>query len=169
MLEDLKTDQELIKRAVQKVVPNALFTIAKNKGEFLEKIKWVKPDVILADYTLPDYNGLEALLYVKEHLPMVPFIFVTGSLNDEIKAANAIMKGASSYILKDNLGALTETLEEIIIDSEAKIAVMQEKEKKRNRNKMLLQKLQVMLDQTSPFPEKDTIEGVLNEILEVSQ
>ncbi|MEM0993166.1 MAG: response regulator [Bacteroidota bacterium] len=74
-------------------------------------------DLILTDYNLPDYNGLEALLVSKEKMPQVPFVFVTGTLNDEEKVAQAVLRGASGYILKDNLKEIEERLNPIIQQS----------------------------------------------------
>jgi len=97
ILEDQKTDQELVKRQVLKFNSNATFTISNNQESFLEKIEWLKPDLILADYNLPDMSGLDALLYAKEKLPEIPFIFVTASLGNQEYVAETILKGADVY------------------------------------------------------------------------
>lgn len=166
LLEDLRTDQILIQRAIQKAAPNAIFTIANNREEFLEKLNWARPDIILSDYNLPNYNGLDALLYIKENLPYVPFVFVTGCLNDEEQIAQTILRGASDYILKDNLSKLTDKLEEIIAQASARLAAESEIQKKRDAKQMLLQKLQGVLNQAAPFPEKQALKEILAQILE---
>lgn len=50
-------------------------------------------------------------------MPQVPFVFVTGTLNDEEKVAQAVLRGASGYILKDNLKEIEERLNPIIQQS----------------------------------------------------
>lgn len=146
ILEDYPTDLELIKRQVKRTWPDAIFATAQSKEEFLEKLQWFNPDIILADYNIPNSNGLEILLYAREHLPKTPFIFVTGALDDEEKAAEAILRGASGYVLKDNLEKLTEKLREvwahyIILESEREL------KKKRHQNNLFnLQKAIALLD-----------------------
>ena len=80
ILEDRKVDQELVRKQVLKYRQDSVFLIADNRDTFLEKIDWFLPNLILADYNLPGFTGLDALVYVKEHKPFVPFIFVTGGL-----------------------------------------------------------------------------------------
>ena len=106
MLEDTKTDEVLVKRQLLIAAPNCIISVARNKADFMEKLEWSVPDLIISDYNLPDMNGLEALLYVREKFALLPFIFVTGALNSEEQAAEAILHGASGYVLKDNLKQL---------------------------------------------------------------
>lgn len=165
MLEDLKTDQELIKRGVMKVAPQAVFIIAETQKEFEDKINWVDPDLILADYNIPGYNGLEALLLVREKISHVPFVFVTGSLNDEEKVAEAILKGASGYILKGDLSVLPNKIEQVILREEEKFKKKELKMQQKRRKKLLLQKLDALIRDANGFSKKTEAEGILQEIL----
>jgi CheY-like chemotaxis protein len=81
ILEDQQLDLELNKRQVRKYRPDVLFAVARNRTEFREKLVDFQPDIVLSDYNLPDMNGLDALLYVREYLDGTPFIFITGVLN----------------------------------------------------------------------------------------
>lgn len=167
MLEDLKTDQELIKRGVLKVAPEAVFIIASNQEEFEDKINWVGPDIILADYNIPGYNGLEALLLVREKIPHVPFVFVTGSLNDEEKVAETILKGASGYILKGNLSELPAKVEQVILGEQARFKEKEAMVERQRRKKLLLQKLDALLKNSSEFPNRPEAVKITEEILEI--
>lgn len=164
LLEDLKTDIELIKRQVQKVAPKAIFTIATNKQEYEERIDWGIPDIILSDYNLPSYNGLEALLLAKEKMPHVPFVFITGMLNNEEQVAQTILKGAAGYILKDNLKEIPKKLPLIIEQVRAKQEKEEQKRKQQRQKEVLLQKITELLKKTDEFLYKDEIQGALNEI-----
>ncbi|MGB3546553.1 MAG: response regulator [Saprospiraceae bacterium] len=113
ILEDTNSDIELIKRQLRKNFDDILFAVAHDRKEFDDKISWFDPDLILADYRLPDMNGLEALLHVREHMPGTPFIFLTGALSDEEKVAEAVLKGASGYLLKDNLTDLPAVINKV--------------------------------------------------------
>jgi len=63
------------------------------------------PDLILADFNLPDIDGLTALALKRELCPEVPFIFVSGSLGEEV-AVESLHNGATDFVLKDSLGRL---------------------------------------------------------------
>lgn len=164
LLEDMKTDQELVKRQVLKVAPKSMFTIADSHASFYEKITWMKPDVVISDYNLPDINGLEALIHIRSILPNVPFIFVTGALSNDEKAANAILHGASGFILKEHLKALPEKLEEILTASERESKQLQEQAERERTNKILLQKAYQILQQSEDFTNKSTVLEALSQI-----
>lgn len=168
MLEDLKTDQELIKRGVLKAAPEAVFIIASNREEFEDKLNWVVPDLILGDYNIPGYNGLEALLLVREKIPHVPFIFVTGSLNDEQKVAETILKGASGYILKERLSELPERVEQVLRQEESRFKEREVLIQQKKRKQLLLQKLEAILKNSSDFPAKSEALEIMQEVLQIT-
>lgn len=147
ILEDLKTDLELLKRQVLKYNDKSTFTVANNRATFFEKIEWMQPDIILSDYELGDFNGLEALLYVKQHMPDVPFIFVSGTLNDEEKVAKTILDGASGFVIKQNLKRLPVVLKEVIDENNARLKALREKAEAERQQKMLVAKLEAKIIQ----------------------
>ena len=61
-------------------------------------------EIILADYSLPDFDGLTALRIAKDRYPDMPFIFVSGVVGEEF-ATDALRQGATDYVLKRNLFA----------------------------------------------------------------
>ncbi|HEV7254896.1 MAG TPA: HWE histidine kinase domain-containing protein [Mesorhizobium sp.] len=67
-------------------------------------------DVILADYQLPSFDGLQALRIAHEKVPHTPFIFVSGTLGEE-RAIESLKKGATDYVLKQNLSRLAPAVE----------------------------------------------------------
>ncbi|MCK9627424.1 MAG: response regulator [Bacteroidales bacterium] len=90
---------------------------------YLNAIDTYKPDIILSDYNLPNFNGMEALKIRNELLPGSPFILITGSINEET-AVNSLKSGADDYILKDNLRRLNSA----IMNALDQKRVMREKE-----------------------------------------
>src|SRR5258705_7117846 len=109
MLEDTQEDVYLIERELKQ--SGIIFTstvVATGEG-FKQLLYEMKPDVILADHSLPQFNSIEALKmhqqYELETNMAVPFILVTGSVSEEF-AAQCIKSGAEDYILKDRLKRL---------------------------------------------------------------
>ena len=110
MLEDSPTDAEIIQRYLVKKKPDIQFCLVTGRPAFLQALERFKPDLILADNALPQFNGSEALQLVREKTPDIPFILVTGSMTDEF-AAHIIKSGADDYILKDRLTRLPDAIE----------------------------------------------------------
>ena len=159
----MPVDLELVKRQVRKFNPNVLFAVAKHRAEFQEKVVMFQPDIVLSDYNLPDMNGLEALLYVREHLDSTPFVFITGILNDEEKVAEAILTGASGYLLKDNLRNLPELLTAVVKQNEQAMAQREIEWERRRSNQIKLRKSIAMLRQAN-LPGSDEIALSLQEV-----
>lgn len=166
LIEDNHHDQELVKGKIKKAFPNSVFTVAKNKSTFLEKVKWAIPDLIVSDYHLPDYNGLNALLFSKEHLPEVPFLLISGPLNNKEAIASTILNCASAYVLKENLDTLPDKLLKIYSDNKHKKALQQKKKEGTRRLFLHLQKAKSLLD-SSPvaFEKKSKISAEIEEAL----
>jgi diguanylate cyclase (GGDEF)-like protein/PAS domain S-box-containing protein len=105
ILEDVVNDAELVQRELRKA--NITFTAkcVKQKDAFLEALRDFMPDIILSDYSLPQFNALGALALMKEQALEIPFILVTGSLTEEV-AVSCMKEGAYDYILKSSLKRL---------------------------------------------------------------
>lgn len=70
-------------------------------------------DVILADYSLPDFDGMRALSLAQEISPTTPFIFVSGTIGEEI-AIDALRRGASDYVFKSQLDKLVPSMQRAV-------------------------------------------------------
>jgi PAS domain S-box-containing protein len=105
ILEDTATDAELIEDELRK--ERILFSskLVETKEAFVREVKDLQPDIILADYSLPQFDGMTALKIVRKMAPAIPFIVVTGSINEET-AVECIKAGAVDYVLKGNLTRL---------------------------------------------------------------
>ena len=79
------------------------------------------PDLVLSDYHLPSFDGLEALSIVTKGAPDVPFILVTGALGEE-RAVEILKSGATDYVLKDRLSRLPHAVLRAIREADAKAA-----------------------------------------------
>ena len=113
MLEDLVEDADFIKRQLTRDKVQFVSEQVDTKDEFENAIKVFKPDVILSDHSLPQFDSLSALRIVKEKHPHIPFILVTGSVSEEF-AVKCIKNGAEDYVLKSNLVRLPSVIESAI-------------------------------------------------------
>ena len=109
ILEDEVSDAELL--LIQLEESGFAFDCrwARNKREFTTYLAEYPADIILSDYSLPGFTGLEALSQVRSKQPFTPFIVVTGTLGEE-KAVETILNGATDFLLKEHLANLSVTM-----------------------------------------------------------
>lgn len=105
LVEDEAYDAELNSREIKKVLPRCKINIVDNKKDFKSMLRDFSPDIIVSDYNLPTFDGLSALKIAKEDNPLIPFIIVTGSINEDT-AVECMKAGANDYVLKDSLKRL---------------------------------------------------------------
>jgi len=105
MVEDLATDAQLIERELRKANIDFVSKRVESKEAFLKTLTEFQPDIVLSDFSLPQFSGLEALRLLKENGHDVPFILITGSLTEEV-AVECMKEGAHDYILKTSLKRL---------------------------------------------------------------
>jgi len=105
MLEDTPTDAELIERELRKTGITFTSKCVETRDAFVRALEEFRPDIVLSDYKLPDFDGLAALEIVQRDHPEVPVVMVTGALAD-IEAVELIHAGAKDYVLKDRLARL---------------------------------------------------------------
>lgn len=106
LLEDNLDDIELELHEMHRARLDVEHDVARTKKEFLEKVVRFSPDIILADYALPDITGIEAINLVKQMGIDVPVILLTGDGNETV-AVDSLRLGAVDYILKKNITGLS--------------------------------------------------------------
>ena len=112
LVEDSPTQSLSISYALQST-GHTVYT-ASDAEEGLLRLGEHPPDIVLTDLNLPGMSGLELLNIVRERLPHLPVILMTGEGNESV-AANALSNGAASYVAKDrSMGALLETIDRIV-------------------------------------------------------
>jgi signal transduction histidine kinase len=104
-LEDCAADAELVRSLVHQEWPGAEITLSRDRTEFQTALDRGAFDIILSDHTLPTFDGFEALTLAQRITPDVPFILLSGAI-DERLAIQAVRAGAADYILKDRMGRL---------------------------------------------------------------
>ncbi|HEV2177660.1 MAG TPA: response regulator [Terriglobia bacterium] len=105
MVENEPADVELCVRELEKAGLSVAHDIVQTREAFLERVRSQHYDVVLADFNLPGWDGIDALACLKQEGLDTPFILVTGTLGEEA-AVECIKKGATDYLLKDRLARL---------------------------------------------------------------
>jgi PAS domain S-box-containing protein len=142
-VEDVATDMELAIRELRN--ENVKFTSLRveSRKEFLEQLEEFRPDIVISDYSMPAFNGLEALELTLQYAPGVPVILFTGSINEET-AVSCMKAGATDYVLKDKLKRLPFAVREALAQKE----VVREKEKAEKALKDSEERYRIFLDST---------------------
>jgi diguanylate cyclase (GGDEF)-like protein/PAS domain S-box-containing protein len=104
-IEDSKVDVELTVLELDQDGFDVSWERVELEGDVKQALSLRRPQVILADFSMPGFSGMEALRLARVTAPDVPFIFVSGTIGEE-RAIEAIRLGATDYVLKDNLRRL---------------------------------------------------------------
>jgi PAS domain S-box-containing protein len=130
LLEDDPLDADL---CLRKLESSGLSFSIKNIGspeEFKLEISSNKYDIVLGDYRMPEWTGLEAVRWLRASGYSTPFILVTGTLGDEL-AVECIREGANDYVLKDKMERLPFALLRAV--EETKLRVERDKSERERR------------------------------------
>jgi PAS domain S-box-containing protein/putative nucleotidyltransferase with HDIG domain len=104
-VEDLPSDVELAERELRHEGLSFTSLRVETKEAYLAALQEFRPDVIISDYALPTFDGMQALKLSLERDPLLPFIVSTGSMNEDTAAA-CMKAGATDYIIKEHITRL---------------------------------------------------------------
>jgi CheY-like chemotaxis protein len=108
-LEDNPLDAQLISTLVQQEHPTCEIVGASSLKVFQAVLAQQEFDLILSDYSGPDFDGLTTLGYCRETCPEIPFIFVSGTIGEDA-AIDSLLGGATDYVLKQRLKRLSPAI-----------------------------------------------------------
>ena len=110
LVEDHAEDAEILLREMRLRGLNVDGRRVDTPREYEEALALFEPDLILSDYTLPGFDGTEALRIARSTRPDTPFIFVSGTIGEE-RAIQALKQGAVDYVLKESRARLVPAIE----------------------------------------------------------
>jgi PAS domain S-box-containing protein len=123
-LEDDPSDAQLLEWELERSGIPFVSKRVDNRDAFMHELLSSPPDLILSDYSLPGFDGMEALHLLKQYHPHIPFIVVTGAINEET-AVECIKSGAEDYVIKDRPRRLAQAVQGAMV----KRMAMEEKAK----------------------------------------
>src|SRR5262249_27484938 len=118
LLEDRPSDAELLLYELRRAGFDVTSQRVDREEDYLAALD-PSLDIILADYTLPQFDGLTALRHLQERGLDVPFIAVTGMQSEEA-AVQCMREGASDYLLKDRLGRLGQAVSHALAEKQVR-------------------------------------------------
>jgi CheY-like chemotaxis protein len=140
LVEDSIADAELSLQALRQHGYNVSADVVRNAEDFTERLSKATYDVILSDYALPAWNGLDALDQLNKLAQDIPFILVTGAL-DDATVAKIIDLGADDYVLKDGLNRLPLAVRRVLREKR----LLDERKRATEERERLIRKLQETL------------------------
>src|SRR5687767_3528348 len=150
LIEDDPNDAILLGRELQRAGISHQAQRVENREEFVRELDAQLPDVILSDHGLPQFDGFSALAIAKEKCPDVPFLFVTGSLGEEM-IIETLRRGATDYVLKHRLAKLVPAVER----------AMREAEERRRRKAAEAERERLIAELTEALAKVKTLTGLL--------
>jgi signal transduction histidine kinase/CheY-like chemotaxis protein len=123
LLEDSPLDAELAVARLEKAGLALEVSYASDRATYFEQLQAREYDLILADYALPDFDGLAALEAARALSPHLPFIFISGRVGEEV-AIETLQRGATDYVLKQRLERLVPAVTRALKDAEEHAARM---------------------------------------------
>jgi diguanylate cyclase (GGDEF)-like protein/PAS domain S-box-containing protein len=115
-IEDTPDDAELAVRNLAKEGFDIKWERVDNEKDLRKILAGWQPDIILSDYSMPGFSGRAALQVCQEVVPEIPFIFLSGTIGEEL-AIESLHEGATDYVLKENMRRLSTSVNRALNDS----------------------------------------------------
>lgn len=164
-LEDETGDAQLVQDILAADGIECELKHVKTEAEFRAALHQEGIDVVLADYNLPSFDGLTALNITRERDPELPFIFVSGTLGEEI-AIEALKIGATDYVLKQRLSRLVPAVRRALREAEEIAERKRAEEATRESQRQLArerERLQLVLDFTNTVAANLELQQIFQE------
>jgi signal transduction histidine kinase len=136
MLEDDPADAELTRFTLRKGGLQVYVRRVETRADFLAELEEHPPALILSDYSLPGFDGNEALDLARQKCPETPFIFVTGTMGEEV-AIETLKRGATDYVLKTRLSRLVPAVHRALREAQERTQRRRAEEQLRHSHEQL--------------------------------
>ncbi|HXB53988.1 MAG TPA: response regulator [Vicinamibacteria bacterium] len=129
-LEDNPTDSELVGLALREAGLDWDVVRVESRDAFVAALEQGGFNAVVSDYSLPSFNGLEALRETRKRRPELAFLFFTGTLGEE-RAVEALKAGATDFVAKERRDRLAPALQRAVKEAEERSARRQAEEQYR--------------------------------------
>ena len=152
IVEDVANDAELAAYELRRNGLACAVQRVETEPDYLHALQAFAPDLILCDFTLPRFDGMTALTLAHERYPELPFIFLSGTIGEDI-AVESLKQGATDYVLKTNLSRLAPAVRRALDQAEDRRrtrAAERELESMRDRTNSIFNSLRDVVWSVSP-------------------
>ena len=119
LVEDSADDADLLLRELKRAGYEPVHERVWSADGIMSALSRSEWDLVISDHGMPAFSGTEALLIVREHAPDTPFIFVSGSIGEDVAVA-AMRAGAQDYVMKGNIRRLAPAIGRELKESESR-------------------------------------------------
>jgi diguanylate cyclase (GGDEF)-like protein len=135
-VEDQQADADLALHQLKRAGIAFEWKRVETEASLIAALDGFDPNLILSDFSLPQFDGMSALRIATERAPDVPFVFVSGTIGEE-RAINALRAGAVDYVLKENLARLVPAVRRALSEAAAKAERVRQEEQIARLNRVL--------------------------------
>ena len=135
-VEDQKADAERAIHQLKRAGMACDWRRVETEQSLLDSLDEFSPNLILSDFSLPQFDGLSALRISREKAPLVPFVFLSGTIGEE-RAIQALRAGAVDYVLKENMARLAPAIRRAIDEAAARAEQSRQQEQIARLNRVL--------------------------------
>lgn len=117
LVEDSPDDALLLMRAIRRGGYEPECTRVASAEEMAQALDQQSWDIVISDYVIPGFGGMEALTLFRDRELDIPFILISGHIGEEI-AVSALKAGADDYIMKDRMARLVPAIDRAMVEAE---------------------------------------------------
>ncbi|MDZ7762068.1 MAG: response regulator [Desulfovermiculus sp.] len=140
-VEDVATDVEMARRELKKERIAFIDRVVDTEKDFEQALAVFQPDLIISDYAMPAFDGMRALTMARAQFDHIPFIVLTGSMNEET-AVSCMKAGADDYVIKEKIKRLPFAVQEVL----DKVQMAKEKERAENQLRESEEKYRILVE-----------------------
>src|SRR6266853_1962921 len=117
--EDSETDAELVQRELKRGGLDFQSRRVQTEPDFRRELDEFRPDLVISDFSMPQFSGRTALAIARESRADIPFIFISGTIGENV-AVDMMKAGANDYVMKNNLARLLPALQRELREAEVR-------------------------------------------------
>src|SRR6267154_1119645 len=121
LAEDSLNDAELVVRELTRGGLDFQNRRVQTEPDFRRELHEFQPHLVISDFSMPQFNGREALAIARESKADIPFIFISGTIGENV-AVDMMKAGANDYVMKNNLARLLPALQRELREAEVRRA-----------------------------------------------
>ncbi|WP_292593872.1 HD domain-containing phosphohydrolase [Mesotoga sp. UBA5847] len=132
------------------------FLTTDNREGFLDAIGTFKPTLIVSDFMMPGFSGMEVIELTLEHAPNIPVIILTGSINEET-AVECMKAGATDYVIKEHISRLPFAVKDAIRrkkEEELRTSAERALEESERKFRLIAEKASDLIYRIELYPEQ---------------